>query len=125
LREGLSEGPNFAGHYTVVGIGCGSSCITFAVINTKTGNVITPDSFSTISTVRLDADDFEPNANTGYWGLRYRLDSRLLIVLGNLGVYNGPEGAFYFVMDKGKLRPIYAVKVKKQYCDSLGHELDR
>ncbi len=120
LRQGASEGPNFAGHYTVVGWGCGSSCCAIAVVDAKTGNVITPDSFSITSGVELDADDFEPNAGAGYWGLRYRLDSRLLIVLGSLDGDDNRAGAFYFIMEKGRLKPIFEVKVKKHYCDEPG-----
>jgi hypothetical protein len=39
LREGAKQGPNFAGHYTVVMWGCGSDCMEVAVVDAKTGHV--------------------------------------------------------------------------------------
>jgi len=39
LREGAAQGPNFAGHYTIVQWGCGSSCQKFAIIDAQTGKV--------------------------------------------------------------------------------------
>ena len=41
LRNGMKWGPNFAGHYAVVVWGCGTSCSSFAVVNLRTGQVIT------------------------------------------------------------------------------------
>jgi hypothetical protein len=37
LREGSRQGPNFAGAFTVVVWGCGSSCQIIAVIDARTG----------------------------------------------------------------------------------------
>lgn len=39
LREGARKGPNFAGHYTVVGWGCGSNCEATMVVDAVTGRV--------------------------------------------------------------------------------------
>ncbi len=39
LRNGAKQGPNFAGHYTVVMWGCGSSCQSIAIVDAKTGAV--------------------------------------------------------------------------------------
>lgn len=39
IREGMSSGPNFAGQYTVIQIGCGTSCSFVLVGNNKTGEV--------------------------------------------------------------------------------------
>ena len=41
MREEMTHGPNYAGHYRVVFCGCGTSCSQFAVVNLKTGHVIT------------------------------------------------------------------------------------
>src|SRR5262245_33590984 len=32
IRSGMKSGPNFAGHYTLVVWGCGTSCSSFAVV---------------------------------------------------------------------------------------------
>ena len=42
LRLQAPTGPNFAGHYTIAGWGCGSSCLQFAVIDAITGKVYVP-----------------------------------------------------------------------------------
>ena len=63
LRLGAATGPNFAGHYTVVDWGCGSSCNECAVVDARTGKVF--------------SDDRMNGAKTGY---AYRRDSNLFIV---------------------------------------------
>ena len=42
LREGARRGPNFAGHFTIVTWGCGSSCQMTAVVDARTGHVFQP-----------------------------------------------------------------------------------
>jgi hypothetical protein len=39
LREGVKAGPNFAGHFTLVAWGCGSSCQEWAIVDARTGRV--------------------------------------------------------------------------------------
>ena len=39
--------------------GCGTSCAMFAIVNLKTGRVITPEGFHSTSTVYFDVDDHE------------------------------------------------------------------
>ena len=94
IREGAAKGPNFAGHYTIVEWGCGSACVSIAVVDAKTGQIReSPFSILGYGTslkfpdgTRTHADEFEE--------LAYRLSSRLLIVRGC------PEdkgcGAYYY-----------------------------
>ena len=117
LRRGAARGPNFGAYYTVVGWGCGTSCVSFAIVNARTGRVIFPERISNVSGVHLHADDFEPGTNSPYWGLRYRLDSRLLILVGSLNEDEEREGAFYYVMENDRLRPVFSVRVRKRYCE--------
>lgn len=42
LREGAKQGPNFAGHYTIVTWGAGLGVFSMAVIDAKTGKVYFP-----------------------------------------------------------------------------------
>jgi hypothetical protein len=42
IREQASTGPNFAGHFTVVKWGCGSPCVAFVIVDSKTGQVYDP-----------------------------------------------------------------------------------
>lgn len=59
LKEGLDKGPNFAGKYVVVTIGCGSPCQENWVINSETGKII--------------------GIINSSFGVSYRLNSRMLI----------------------------------------------
>ena len=60
IRDGARKGPNFAGRFTVVVWGCGSSCQIIAVVDAKTGGL----SEQTLRTTN---------------GVEYRRESRLLI----------------------------------------------
>ncbi len=60
LEEGAKEGPNFAGHYTVIAIGCGTQCQDNWVIDAKTGKIV--DKFPSIV------------------GTKQQLDSALLVI---------------------------------------------
>lgn len=60
LRRGASEGPNFAGHYTIVSWGCGTDCQVTAVVDARNGRVT-----------------FAPF--TAFSGTAFRRESRLLI----------------------------------------------
>jgi hypothetical protein len=120
LREQITQGPNFAGHYRVAVWGCGSSCSMFAVVNLHTGRVITPEGFSHTSGVYfgLDNQKLFPEAQRDYWLLGFTKDSRLLVVLGDLDEDESREGAFYFVLDRERLRLIHSTPVKKN-CEGL------
>jgi len=61
ITNGAQEGPNFAGQYTVVSWGCGTSCQSSAIIDAKTGAIAAYDIPSS-------------------YGLAYTLESTLLIV---------------------------------------------
>lgn len=61
LQQGAKKGPNFAGKYTVVTWGCGSSCQSVGIINAETGSVYM---------LKSPAEA----------GVKFQLDSRLLIV---------------------------------------------
>jgi hypothetical protein len=39
IREGAKTGPNFAGHYTVIIIGCGTECASFVIVDAANGTV--------------------------------------------------------------------------------------
>jgi hypothetical protein len=60
LRDGAQGGPNFAGAFTVITWGCGSSCQVSVVVNARTGML----SQQTLRTTN---------------GVEFRRDSRLLI----------------------------------------------
>lgn len=66
LSRGAAEGPNFAGHYTVVSWGCGTMCQEFMIVDARTGRVF--------------------DGRTTALGIEYQLESDLLVI-------NPPERA--------------------------------
>lgn len=65
ITEQSSEGPNFAGHYTVATWGCGTDCQGFAIIDAITGDIVW----------------YEPSIDHQVSeGLSHSLDSNLLVL---------------------------------------------
>lgn len=80
LREGAKQGPNFAGHYTIVQWGCGTECWQAAVVDAKTGRI-----YQLPSTTGPRSYYFEST-----W-LHFRRDSRLLIMCTNCRLWADRE----------------------------------
>jgi hypothetical protein len=120
LRQEAYRGPNFAGHYRVAIWGCGTSCAMFAVVNLKTGRVITPEKFYATSTVYFAVEDQKvfPDSQSEDDVFGFRKDSKLLVILGDLDEDESREGAFYFVLDHERLRLIHSTPVAKD-CENL------
>src|SRR5436190_805590 len=55
LIHGLEGGVNFAGHYIIVGWGCGTGCTNAAVIDTFNGNIYWPQEFYNVDATYGDA----------------------------------------------------------------------
>lgn len=69
IRNGLNEGPNFAGHYSVVQIGCGTGCSFAFIADNQTGQVF----------------DFPRGGEDNmYMQLLFKSDSRLIAAMGKL-----------------------------------------
>jgi len=90
LRQGMEVGINFAGKYTLVSIGCGTSCQQHFVIDRETGKVL---------------DKVQSSL-----GARYSADSRLLVINPPDSTidyaacrYCTPEA---YTLEKGKFRKI-------------------
>lgn len=120
LRQEISHGPNFAGHYRLAAWGCGSSCTMLAVVNLNTGRVITPEGFSRTSGVyfAIDTQKLLPKADPEYSLLAFRKDSNLLAVFGDLDEDERREGAFYLLLEHDHLRLIHSTRVRKD-CEDL------
>ena len=83
LTEGSKHGPNFAGHYTIVGWGCGTSCLNLALVDAKSGKVNFLTALGVLSEMNVDpSTDHDVGINDEFLGLRFRRDSSLLVVLG-------------------------------------------
>jgi len=87
LRLAAKQGPNFAGAFTFVQIGCGTGCQQIAVIDARNGSVYFPKGLPQVDWA-------------GWWhepyGAQFRRDSRLVIVYGQAGGEDAPSGVSYF-----------------------------
>jgi hypothetical protein len=111
LSEALAGGVNFAGHYVVAGWGCGTGCISGAIIDARTGDVLWPLPLNALG-VWYDGQNYvdEPVA--------YRKNSRLLIISGSPGVKDNekeePNGKYYYEWTGKDLKLIRSVPFKTQ-----------
>ncbi len=110
LREGAKEGINFAGRYTLVSWGCGTSCLQAAVIDAKTGRVYFPDELNGFG-VWLWPD-------TGDEVMQFKPNSRLLIMSGTPGGEasndNTKSGIYYYEWTGTRLRLLKLVEKKRE-----------
>ena len=103
ISEGAKTGPNFAGHFTVVRWGCGMDCVGLAVVDANSGKVYFPPNLGNVDRTNIAYDDFElPDGEL----IRYKLNSRLLVVIGGINEDPARRGISYFVWEHGQLRRI-------------------
>ena len=115
IRMQAPKGPNFAGHYTIAYWGCGVACIRFAIIDAATGTVYSPP--QRLKYVTADHVSFGPNEpRENLPGLRYEVDSRLLIVLGAPNEDDAREGIAYYQWTGKSLQPVRWFKSNKAWC---------
>jgi hypothetical protein len=107
IRQKAAAGPNFAGHYTIATWGCGSTCVGFAVVDAKTGSVVFHPSVRRVMQVPYQVDNV----------LRFRVDSRLLVMAGET---EGPDGAsrigrFAYELKDGRFVPIGESQIRLEF----------
>jgi hypothetical protein len=85
LRRAARRGVTFAGHFTIVEIGCGTSCVSLGIIDRVSGRVFFPSEFIAMSFVGLDERP----------GFQYRKDSRLIVGCGDPGEKDCPACRYY------------------------------
>lgn len=88
LREAAAREPNFAGNWVLTTWGCGTSCLTGAVVNPESGQVVWLPG-SVCCAANTDAD-FNP--------IEARPGSRLLVMSGVLNE-SGPDAARFYAFD--------------------------
>jgi len=81
IKEWGKERPNFAGHYTLAKWGCGTDCTMFAFIDARTGKVYF-DHIATNVAVNVHQDLLPGGDWHGSGALRFKADSRLLVLIG-------------------------------------------
>ena len=107
IREEAKQGPNFAGYYTLIRIGCGAATVCPAIMNAKTGRVYFPPELKDATALMMDTGD------VGVETLNYRRDSRLLVVIGAPNEDLKRDGMTYFEWRSGKLRLLRFVPTGK------------
>ena len=105
LRRAAQEPPNFATYYRFTIWGCGTECVSGALINFATGKVIAPP-LATNSNAQMSFSVCQ----SAYEGFRVetRVDSRLLILRCGLNYdeelqRNVPD-VYYFVLEGQRFR---------------------
>lgn len=101
LRQAAKEKPNFAGHYIVTIWGCGTECISGAIIDARTGSVIMLP-FSLCCWGVDVPDDFEP--------LAYRIDSSLIVVSGARDENTQDNGKHYYTVRNKRLVELHKTR---------------
>jgi hypothetical protein len=111
LTNAAKETPNFAGHYRFATWGCGSECISGAVIDLQAGTVLSPPLATRVAHFSVCQSAYENS------GVDYRLDSRLIIVRCGLNYserldQNVPD-AYYFLLEDNRFRQILHLSGKR------------
>jgi len=107
IREGAKRGPNFAGHYTVIEIGCGAATVCLAISDARSGKVYFPSNLNDATALLVDT------GNVDVATLNYRKNSRLLVVIGLPNENPKRAGASYYVWKSNKLQLIRFIPANK------------
>ena len=71
IRTQARMGPNFAGHFTLAHWGCGSPCMSFVIVDARSGNIYEPG----ITVGCADENGVEAS-------IQFHLKSRLVMITG-------------------------------------------
>lgn len=99
------EGVNFAGHYTLASVGCGTGCSTTAIVDARTGTAYFPNELNGWTSI---VGDYE--IPDGEEQRMFRATSRLLRAIGRPNISrpdeerHGPSGIYYYEWKKNSLR---------------------
>jgi hypothetical protein len=106
IREQLrEEGVNFAGHYTLAAVGCGTGCSISAIVDARGGKAYFPNELTGWTSIVGDYEIPE-----GEDQRMFHADSRLLRAIGrpNIGKIDeerhGPSGIYYYEWKNNHLR---------------------
>ena len=102
LNEAAQQKPNFAGHYILTTWGCGTGCLTGAVIDANTGKVHwLPHTICCWNEVERD-DSFTP--------IVFRVNSRLIVFTGIRNEQDGDQGAHFYEFGTTGFKHIRTIK---------------
>jgi hypothetical protein len=100
IRDIAKTGPNFAGHYTLIFVGCGAGAVCLpAIADAKTGNLYSSDLLGSIENFNVSHDIADQI-------IEYRKDSNLIRVIGLINEDSNLRGVSYFVWKNNKFKRI-------------------
>ncbi len=114
LRDGAKNGPDFAGHYTVVVWGCGADSFSLAVIDARNGKVYFPPFRCITLAGGYDALSIEGKAVDNP---AYRKSSKLLIFAGaedTPSLDPRDRSVQFWVFQDGRFKLIYSIPAPRQ-----------
>lgn len=100
LREAAREKPNFAGHFIVTTWGCGTECVTGAIIDAKTGRVFMLPTTLCCWGAGVD-NKFNP--------VEFRLNSNLIVLSGARNEKEGDEATRFYKFERNQLALIRSI----------------
>ena len=106
IREQLHEhGINFAGHYTIAVMGCGTGCSITAIVDARNGNAYFPRELNGWN-VKPGVYEFAVDEDVQ----TFHTDSRLLKIIGAPRLSNderwGSGGVYYYEWKNNQLRQV-------------------
>jgi hypothetical protein len=109
IREQLQEeGINFAGHYTIAVMGCGTGCSITAIVDARNGNAYFPQVFDGWTSVMGDYEFKE-----GEDIRTFKANSRLIKAIGrprlSANEQWGASGIYYYEWTNNRLRQVHFV----------------
>jgi hypothetical protein len=113
-----AAGPDFAGHMTMIGWDCGSACLDWGVADARSGRLAFDAEWRKVTAHHV-ADPADGEAQPSFFNLRYRLDSRLLIVMGAAGDDPSRDGVAFLEWTGAGFRMVLFVS-RRDVCDPSG-----
>jgi hypothetical protein len=109
IREQLrEEGINFAGHYTLAVMGCGTGCSISAIIDARNGHAYFPRVFEGWTSV-IGEYQFQEGEDIR----TFKANSRLIKAIGRPRLSAseawGPSGVYYYEWTNNQLRQVHFV----------------
>jgi len=107
ILAGAKNGPNFAGHYTLVTWGCGMDSYMFVIVDAVNGKVHIPPvgCITLVEGNDVPIPGFPKRANPGF-----RLDSKLLLTIGvedSDHADPNQRAVIIYLFDKNKFKELY------------------
>ncbi|EIZ77668.1 hypothetical protein WSK_3677 [Novosphingobium sp. Rr 2-17] len=107
IRDEARRGPNFAGHFTIIRIGCGAGTVCVAIADALTGKVYFPKPVRSATYMLVDTGAYEIDR------LNFQRDSNLLIVVGTVNERPQGYGMYYYRWNSGQLHLLRFVPASK------------